>query len=526
MPETQDSSVFFRMPFRTGLSFRINLIIVIGLILFMVIPSLILVRIHIERLKDHARDDAEYMTDLFAKFSQEPLARQAYGVLVYNAESLLENSQVLFVEVYDADGMKVVPSKRPRPQKNGDILILKRDVVEKRLGLGYVGQVEIGFDLAPLYGKFSQLFDLLIVGIFSASAGLIFSLTVLLRQFVGKPVQRLVRSVQAIATGDLEHRVEGLGEDELGELARNINAMTASLASTMQARQDAEVELSRLNRELEEKVRERTAQLAEKAVELEALNRHLQDLDEIKSSLLSQVSHELRTPLTSVLGFTKLIAKDFDNTFTPLAVGRRSSGKKARRIMDNLRIIQLEGERLTRLINELLDLNKIESGNMVWNDREVDLVDLIDLVLKAVSGFFEVREDVVLASSVPPDLPRIHADPDRIEQVLINLINNAAKFTVEGSVSVSASRLDDAFVEIRVTDTGVGIRKEDCGRIFEKFTQAKQEDDGYILPQGTGLGLAICKEIVEHYRGSIRVESEVGKGSSFIILFPSIQAGD
>jgi len=285
-------------------------------------------------------------------------------------------------------------------------------------------------------------------------------------------------------------------------------------------RKKAEQDLADLNRHLEQLVRDRTEDLVNKARELEEANQRLRELDEMKSAFLSSVSHELRTPLTSILGFAKLLNKEFTKNFLPLAVEEGRLVRKGERIQDNLNIISHEGERLTRLINDVLDLNKIESGSMGWRDERLEVNEVIDVAANSVSGMF-TQTTLSLVTEIESDLPAVVADPDRIQQVLINLLNNAAKFTEQGTVTLRAfPRFGQLRVE--VVDTGTGIHSDDQAQIFEKFHQTRS-DTMVNKPQGTGLGLTICREIVEHYGGRIWVESEVGAGSTFIFTLPAVQ---
>ena len=288
-------------------------------------------------------------------------------------------------------------------------------------------------------------------------------------------------------------------------------------------RRQAEEALERLTRNLELLVVERTHDLSHKALELEEANQRLRGMDEIKSAFLSSVSHELRTPLTSLLGFAKLIGRDFGRHFAPLAAKDATLAKRAARIEDNLRVLASEGERLARLLNDFLDLSRIESGRMQWRDQNVCLSEVVEKTVAAVAGLFESRPDVDLEMRLPETSPIVTADPDRLEQVLLNLIGNAAKFTSVGAVTVTLSAPTAALARVAVVDTGPGIAPKDRELIFDKFRQVRLDPEGSAPAKGTGLGLAICREIVEHYGGHIWVEDAPGRGAAFIFELPVAQ---
>lgn len=253
---------------------------------------------------------------------------------------------------------------------------------------------------------------------------------------------------------------------------------------------------------------------------IERQKQDLQALDRVKSQLLSSVSHELRTPLTSVIGFTKIIRRDFTNTFAPMAQGDATAEKRAKRIAANLDIIASEGERLTRLINDVLDLTKIESGRQQWRDQRCEVAGMVEQAAQAVSGELAGRPEVGLEVRVAPSLPLLLVDRDRLVQVMINLLNNASKFTLRGTVSISAAATAEGMVRVEVSDTGPGIPPESLGRIFDQFYQVVKDDTLSDKPKGTGLGLSICKQIIEHYQGRIWAKSVPGQGSVFIFELP------
>lgn len=281
---------------------------------------------------------------------------------------------------------------------------------------------------------------------------------------------------------------------------------------------DAQDALATLNRELEERVEQRTTDLAWKAEELAEANRQLRELDQLKSSFLSSVSHELRTPLTSILGFARLIDKEFIAHFQDKAVNEREE-RSGRRIQDNLRIIASQGERLSRLVNDVLDLNKIESGMMEWRDETIDPTDVLMRAMEATRPLLEGNPDVVFAPNMRPDLPRVTVDADRLEQVIINLLHNAVKFTERGYVNLRAERDECGDLRICVEDSGSGIPPHALESVFDKFHQLPT-DALHGKPKGTGLGLFISREIVRHYGGMLRMDSREGHGSTFTVMLP------
>ncbi len=285
-------------------------------------------------------------------------------------------------------------------------------------------------------------------------------------------------------------------------------------------RKRTEQALADLNRDLERMVAERTEELRVQAEQLLAANRRLTELDRLKSAFLSSVSHELRTPLTAILGFAKITAKEFSRHFSPFAAGAPEVEERAERIVANLAIIGREGERLTRLINDFLDLTRIESGQVEWADREIDAAAVIRRAAEAARGLFGDLPEVRYEIEVERALPRLVMDPDRLEQVVGSLVSNAAKFTRQGRVLLRAARTAAGGVRIEVRDTGCGIPAGELERIFDKFHQAGGGDAVTGKPTGAGLGLAICRDIVRRYGGVIRAESEEGEGAAIIVELP------
>jgi len=242
-----------------------------------------------------------------------------------------------------------------------------------------------------------------------------------------------------------------------------------------------------------------------------------EDANESKSVFLASVSHELRTPLTSILGFTRIVQKRLQERIFPLLIpGDAKLERVEAQIDENLQIILSEGERLTSLINDLLDLEKIRAGKMTWNMQPLKVVDIVNHAASATASLFEAK-GLNWEQVIPIDLPEITGDHNRLVQVIINLISNAVKFTQEGTISCLV-RLENDELVLSVTDQGIGIAEQDQPRVFEMFSQVG--DTLTNKPKGTGLGLPISKRIVEHHGGRIWVESQPQKGSSFFVSLP------
>ena len=238
--------------------------------------------------------------------------------------------------------------------------------------------------------------------------------------------------------------------------------------------------------------------------ELRAANERLRELDRLKDEFLSTVTHELRTPLTSIRSFTEILHDDPE--------------MPAEQRQEFLEIVIGESERLTRLINEVLELAKIQAGRMEWKMQDVDLKDVIESSLATLGPVFE-KSDIRLEADLPDSVPVVHADRDRLVQVVINLLSNAQKFCqpAAGQVRIALEAARSELV-VRIKDNGPGIPKADCEAIFDRFHQVRDGQSGN--PMGTGLGLAICQRIVEHLGGRIWVESVEGEGADFVFTVP------
>ncbi len=276
-----------------------------------------------------------------------------------------------------------------------------------------------------------------------------------------------------------------------------------SLEEAHRALHEAQEELARYSRSLEDMVAERTAQLEERSRQLEEALKRATEADRIKGEFLASMSHELRTPLNAIIGFSRVILNGMDGPLTELQEA-------------DLRTIYNSGLHLLALINDILDLSKIEAGYMELRRERVALGPLIQEVLDSCTALAHGRP-ITLLQEVPPDLPRVDADPTRVRQVVLNLVSNAIKYTEQGTVAVRARPQGDEVVVI-IRDTGVGIAKEELEAVFEPFRQTRYSRGAHDL--GTGLGLAISRRLVELHGGRIWAESEPGRGSTFYFTLP------
>ena len=257
------------------------------------------------------------------------------------------------------------------------------------------------------------------------------------------------------------------------------------------------------------------------AIENAMIFQKLRDTDKMKTDFLSTVSHELRTPLTSIIGFAEMVKRKFEKSIVNMIdIASEKNKSDVSKIRRNINIILSEGERLSSLINDLLDISRMEAGKVNLNMREIDMGEIITQVIALTNPI--IRDKLIqVVLSIREPLPKIMADKDKLMQVVINLISNAIKFTEEGCIVCSA-RVAKENIIVSISDTGVGIRAEDKKYIFEKFSQVG--DTLTNKPTGTGLGLAICKYIIEEHGGQIWVESEIGKGSDFSFSIPILNA--
>jgi len=258
-------------------------------------------------------------------------------------------------------------------------------------------------------------------------------------------------------------------------------------------------------REAKEALQTAHDDLEQKTTELEQANIDLKKLDELRSTFLANMSHELRTPLNSIIGYTDLLSDRIDGDIT------EEQEKSLTKVHKN-------AKNLLTLINEILDMSRIESGRVELDLSAVDVQDIIQTTISSLEPMVN-KKTLIIDTDFDENLPLAHADPDRVRQVVTNLLHNAIKFTSKGRIILSVRRSQTPkFVEVCISDTGMGIREKDFDKLFDMFTPL---DISATRPYGgVGLGLSICKGLVEMQGGNIWVESKYGEGSKFYFTLP------
>jgi signal transduction histidine kinase len=374
----------------------------------------------------------------------------------------------------DPDGGKVLTATQAIPTLGWHVF------VEQPLGEAF----------APLYSAIFRTVLLLIVGLVLAWLASLF----LARRMV-TPIETLQAGAARIGRGDLDHPIEVKTGDELQALAEEFNRMTEQLRESYAG--------------LEQKVEQRTRDLAVAMEQLEEKGKELETVSRHKSEFLANMSHELRTPLNAIIGFSEVLHE-------------RMFGELNETQLGYVKDVLEAGRHLLSLINDILDLSKVEAGRMELDVGEVSVEEALQSGL-TMQGERAGRNGVELGLTVSPEVGLIEADERKLRQVVFNLLSNAVKFTPAGGrVDVSAW-LEDGVVEVAVSDTGIGISPADQERIFEEFQQARDGVGERV--EGTGLGLTLSRKFIELHGGRLWVESEWGTGSTFRFSLPMRQSG-
>jgi signal transduction histidine kinase len=334
---------------------------------------------------------------------------------------------------------------------------------------------------------------IVIIGSFFLS----YFLSLRIQKSITNPVLSLAGTARLISEkNDYSVRAVKSTNDEIGSLTDAFNHMLQEIHTQS-------VKLKNFNLQLEQKVSDRTRDLELSNKELEEARQRAESADKLKTSFLLNMSHELRTPLNSIIGFSGILL-------------RRFAGPVNEEQEKQLEMIQKSGRHLLSLINDILDISKIDAGELKPAYEIFNLLELIEEVQKLIQPFADSK-GIPVSYIKDQRVEEIESDRKRVSQILINLLNNAIKFTEKGTVTITLCR-DGNLVITEVKDTGIGIREEDMEKLFNPFLQL--ENSLTRNYEGSGLGLSITKKLLDLLHGSIQVKSEFGKGSTFIITLP------
>ncbi len=467
--------------------------------------------------------DFAFLTDT-VKTMQGKNENLAYAYLVNSARVVIVHTDSQQVGSRSTDA----PTGKPRFLRSDD----GRSVVEithpLTVGGREWGWLVLGFDLSPIQHRAeaavargrlvlarSTTLAMLVAGL----VGLVgLGASIWTSRRLLSPLTQLAEEAAAIASGNLDQEIEAIGSgDEIGMLARQFEAMRrsirASVGELLVAKQRAEAatdQEKKLRAEIEEHSRLLETKVSERTAELQATAERLTEFDRLKSEFLGNVSHELRTPIAAISSAAKIIQRYSDRDV--------NSAKRFSKV-----IIE-ESERLTRLINDLLDLSKIESGGSEWKLEPIaQPVEILEHVLATFRPLYQ-ESGVELELSGDERLPVIFGDRDRLIQVFANLCSNSLKFTPRGGrVCIDARETpygEATALRVTVTDNGPGISEDEREVVFERFRQG----GGGTKPRGTGLGLAICREVMRYHAGAIWAEGPEEGGTRMVVVVPSLAA--
>jgi len=365
-----------------------------------------------------------------------------------------------------------------------------------------LGGMIIGTDVHHAYEMVASARNRTILISFIGISMIIAIIYVMVTRFIRRPVEDLADKAKRFAEGDMSVSVDVRSEDEIGVLGNTFNYMVQRA--------------SQFSKRLEREVAKKTELLEERTnliALLEKANIQLRELDKLKSTFLANMSHELRTPMNSIIGYSDLLLDGVDGPIN------EEQAKSLSKISNNAR-------HLLQLLNDLLDLSKIEAGKAELEAEQFNLKELIDSVVPMVEGMM-TKKGLSLDFDIDENLPMVYGDKNKIKHVLMNLLSNAIKFTDEGGITIRARTSDrgihrlgepPVFAEVCVEDTGIGIKDEDLGKIFDKFVQADLSTVRQY--EGTGLGLSIARGLIAMHNGTIWATSEYGKGSKFYFTIP------
>ncbi|MGA2516952.1 MAG: ATP-binding protein [Thermodesulfobacteriota bacterium] len=390
-------------------------------------------------------------------------------------------------------------------------------IVPLHLGTKAVGGIRLASSLDEAQSFLNKKRNRAIILTFFSSLVILITLTILFGRLVGNPIQRLVEAMSRAEKGDLEAEAQIQSEDELGKLGRNFNRMLGTIRETHEQNIELIRQVNQFNEELTRRIEAATSELAKRNEELKLLNealfasqRQLSQSEKLAAvgQATAEVGHHIGTPLNSISGYIQLILQD---------------GKLLPKDQDRLKIIESQLDKIADWVNNLLSFTRQPKPQL----KSLDVNDVLEELIHLSEPWFLAR-NVKLSTHLSPGLPPVLGDSTHIQTLFLNLITNALDAMPQGGVltietqqvSPPLSSGDGRWLEISIADTGIGITEESRKRIFDPFFTTKK------MGEGTGLGLAICEKIIKEHSGTIKVRSEVGKGSTFSISIPVFEGSE
>jgi signal transduction histidine kinase/DNA-binding response OmpR family regulator len=496
------------MGFLTNISIHRKLILLqlATAIVVIVMCSVIFVAVDYKAMKESKVRSISSIAQVLGTNTISPLLFGDSDAAYENLTDLNVEANITNAVVIDTSGRVFASYKRPDAEPyifpfsakriipyvfSGDDLLIYSKIINER---DWVGTICLKVDLSDIR---SQLYKKirLALAIILIAALLAYLLAYFLQKYISKPIIELVSVMEKVMqSGNYSLRSKFKGKDEVAKLSMAFNKMLGEIQHHDEA-------LSETNSRLELRVEERTQELLEKNEKLIAAKALAEQSKMVKEQFLASMSHEIRTPLNAILGFQELLKE------TPLTAEQK----------EYVESIDFAGKNLLVIINDILDLSKIEAGKFVFEETEFNLDEIIRSVIELVE-YRSYEKNLSLSLDIDPAIPEyLMGDSARLSQILLNLIGNAIKFTDKGQVSIRTYLMEESPADVKckfvITDTGIGIPKEKIRMIFERFAQASSDTTRKY--GGTGLGLTIVQQLVELQGGKIEVESTEGKGSAF-----------